>query len=332
MPVLNEADYIESAVKSILAQEYPGPTEVVLALGPSTDGTDDIVARMQGEDPRIQSVQNPNTDIPIALNLAIRASSQPIIVRVDAHTELPDAYTLRAVRTLQQTGAANVGGVMLAVGRSGLQAAVARAYNSPLGLGGAPYHSTDETPGPAESAYLGVMRADALAEIGYFDESLRRGEDWELNFRFREAGHLVWLDPSLKVKYWPRRTWTSLVKQFWATGNWRGELVRRLTRRNSLRFFAPPVLVVATGATAVLVPVAATGVGGVGLGVLAGVAAAGPAAYLLLLVGVAAGGGGSAADRFRYCGVLAAMHFTWGAGFLAGAARGARHSVDKSRV
>src|SRR3954452_11944682 len=143
MPVLNEADYIESAVASILAQDYPGETEIVLALGPSTDGTGKIVAKMQRDDPRIRTVDNPKTDIPIALNLAIRASRHPIIVRVDAHSGLPHDYTRRAVTTLLETGAVNVGGIMMAVGKPGLQAAIARAYNSPLGLGGGAYHVVD---------------------------------------------------------------------------------------------------------------------------------------------------------------------------------------------
>ncbi|WP_375480250.1 glycosyltransferase family 2 protein [uncultured Jatrophihabitans sp.] len=331
MPVLNEAGYVESAVASILAQDYPGPTEIVLALGPSTDGTDAIVARLQRDDPRIQSVANPDVDIPIGLNRAIRASKNPIIARVDAHTELPKDYTRHAVTTLLDRGAANVGGIMAAVGRPGLQAAVARAYNSRLGLGGGAYHTADEPAGPAESAYLGVMRADALAEIGYFDESLRRGEDWELNSRFRAAGHLVWLDPALQVSYWPRSTWKALVQQFWATGVWRGELVRRLRLRNSPRFFAPPVLVLATGATLALTPLAVAAGGGA-LAWAAGVAAFGPAAYLALLGGVAVFGGGPPADRLRYGGVLAVMHYAWGAGFLVGITRGARDAVDTSRT
>jgi glycosyltransferase involved in cell wall biosynthesis len=331
MPVLNEAGYVESAVASILAQDYPGVTEVVLALGPSTDDTNAIVARMQQADPRIQTVDNPGTDIPIGLNLAIRACTNPVIVRVDAHTELPSGYTRQAVATLEREGAANVGGIMVAVGKPGLQAAVARAYNSRLGLGGGAYHSADEPAGEAESAYLGVMRKDALAQIGYFDESLRRGEDWELNHRLREAGHLVWLDPSLRVNYWPRSTWTALLRQFYATGVWRGELVRRLHRRNSPRFFAPPVLVVATGATVVLVPLAAA-LGGSWLPWLATAVAAGPVAYLALLAAVALSGGGSLRDRGRYCLVLATMHYAWGAGFLVGTLRGARDAVDTSRA
>lgn len=332
MPVLNEAGYVASAVTSVLVQDYPGPTEVVLVLGPSTDGTNDTVRQLCAADSRVRSVDNPRAHIPIGLNLAIRASTQPFIVRVDAHSALPEDYTRRAVRTLLETGAANVGGIMVAVGRPGLQAAVAWAYNSRLGLGGGAYHHADEAPGEAESAYLGVLRRAALAKVGGFDESLRRGEDWELNQRLRAAGYLVWLDPALRVEYWPRSTWGALARQFYATGAWRGELVRRLRRRNSLRFFAPPALVVITSTALVLAPLTLTGNGG-GVVLVTGLGAAvGPVAYLGLLGCAALTGSASPADRLRRCGVLAVMHFAWGTGFLLGVVRGAREVLDTSRA
>src|SRR3954462_12835596 len=118
MPVLNEQNYIASAVASGLAQDYPGPAEVVLALGPSSDRTDAVVADLVRTDERIRTVPNPRVDIPIGLNAAIRAARHPIIVRVDAHAELPPGYTRRAVATLERTGAANVGGIMLARGNT----------------------------------------------------------------------------------------------------------------------------------------------------------------------------------------------------------------------
>lgn len=332
MPVLNEADYIHSAVTSVLAQRYPGPTEIVLVLGPSSDGTNDVVARLAAADERIQVVENPHGHIPHALNLGLAASAYPVIVRVDAHTELPADYTVRAVATLERTGAANVGGIMAAVGRPGVQAAVARAYNSRFGLGGGVYHRADAAQGPAESAYLGVMRADAVAGVGGFEESVHRGEDWELNHRLRQAGHVVWLDPSLRVSYWPRSGWRALGRQFFATGVWRGELVRRLGEQNSVRFFAPPVLVLAIGASAVLVPLLVTGAVSGWAGVAAGAVCVVPGAYLGFLGFAAATDTGSISDRARFVGVLATMHVSWGAGFVLGATRGARDSVDTSRA
>ena len=39
MPVLNEEQYLEAAVKSVFKQDVPGQMELVLALGPSIDKT-----------------------------------------------------------------------------------------------------------------------------------------------------------------------------------------------------------------------------------------------------------------------------------------------------
>ena len=332
MPVLNEVAYLESAVGSILEQEYAGPFEIVLALGPSTDGTADVVHRLVSRDPRIREVHNPGMDIPIGLNLAIAASRYPVIIRVDAHTQLEPGYTARGVETLERTGAASLGGIMVATGRPGFQAAVARAYNSRFGLGGGAYHGEQAHEGPAESAYMGIMQASVIAEIGGFDETLRRGEDWELNYRLRTAGHLVWLDPQLRVSYWPRSTWTKLARQFFATGIWRGELVRRLGVGNPLRFFAPPVLVIATALSLLLIPFLATGlISGWSAWVLS-LVFLGPIAYLVLLLFVGITSTGSFADRARLALVIATMHLSWGLGFLMGVVRGAKDAVDTSRT
>jgi succinoglycan biosynthesis protein ExoA len=331
MPVLNEQNYVASAVASIVAQDYPGPAEILLVLGPSTDRTDDIVARLAENDRRVRTLRNPQGDVPSALNRAIRSAVHPVIVRVDAHSELPAGYTRRAVHRLRATGAANVGGVMVARGQPGLQAAVAKAYNSRWGLGGGAYHSVDARPGPAESAFLGVMRIDALREVGYFDPTLRRAQDWELNHRLRGAGHVVWLEPELRVDYWPRSSLRALWRQMYVTGVWRGEVVRRLGTQNSARYFAPPALVAATAVAALLGPITAFTAFSSATWVVVP-AVLGLCAYLGLVVLVSARSAGSARDRFRFAVVLAAMHYAWGTGFLNGVLRGARGAVDRSRV
>jgi hypothetical protein len=333
MPVLNEERYLRRAVETVLEQRVEGPVEVVLALGPSSDGTTELAHRLASEDERIVLVENPAADIPVGLNAAIRASSHPTIVRVDAHSELAPEYTVRALRTLARTGAGNVGGVMRADGRTPFQRAVARAYNSRIGLGGGAYHGGDRE-GEAESAYLGVMRRTVLDEVGLFDETIRRGEDWELNLRIRAAGYRVWFDPELSVTYWPRESWPRLARQFLATGTWRGELVRRYGLRNSLRFFAPPALVLAVVASVLLGIAQATGLLSGIWAVLASVAYLPVIAYVLVILAVAIGPGGGSGirDKAWTLAVLPTMHLSWGAGFLVGLLRGARDTVDTSRL
>ncbi|MET0782548.1 MAG: glycosyltransferase family 2 protein [Microbacterium sp.] len=332
MPVLNERAYLRRAVETVLAQDVAAPTELILALAPSTDGTTEL-ARELAADERIVLVDNPEADIPIGLNRAIRAARYPTIVRGDAHSELEPGYTRRALATLDRVGAANVGGVMKADGRTPFQRAVARAYNSPIGLGGGAYHGGTQE-GEAESAYLGVMRRDVLDEVGLFDESIRRGEDWELNLRIRRAGYRVWFDPSLAVTYWPRESWTRLVRQFSATGRWRGELVRRYGRGNSVRFFAPPALVVALGLSLVVAVLQATGVLAGWWAVAASVVYLPVIAYavLVLVVAIGPGGGHGWRDKLWTLAVLPTMHLSWGTGFIVGVLRGAHDTVDTSRL
>ena len=332
MPVLNERSYLRRAVETVLEQEVHGPVEVVLALGPSSDGTTQLAQELAAEDPRIVLVDNPAADIPVGLNAAIRASSHPTIVRVDAHSELAPGYTERALATLARTRAGNVGGVMRADGRTPFQRAVARAYNSRIGLGGGAYHG-GEREGEAESAYLGVMRRSVIEEVGLFDESIRRGEDWELNLRIRGAGYRVWFDPTLSVTYWPRESWTRLVRQFFATGTWRGELVRRYGLSNSLRFFAPPALVLAVLVAVVVGVLQLTVLGSIPL-IWAVLSYGAVAAYVLLILVVAIGPGGGRGlrDKLWTLAVLPTMHLSWGTGFLVGLARGAHDTVDTSRL
>jgi glycosyltransferase involved in cell wall biosynthesis len=333
MPVLNEVGYLERAVDTVLQQDVPGRVQLILALGPSSDGTTELAERLAARDDRITLVDNPGADIPRGLNLAIRASDAATVVRVDAHSELSAGYTRRALDTLARTRAGNVGGVMHADGRTPFQRAVARAYNSPIGLGGGAYHGGTQE-GEAESAYLGVMRRDVLDEVGLFDESIRRGEDWELNLRIRAAGYRVWFDPALSVTYWPRESWTRLARQFRATGAWRGELVRRFGRRNSVRFFAPPALLILLVLAVVAGILQATHVLTGWWSVLASIVYLPILAYILLVVGVAIGRGGGRGwrDKLWTLAVIPTMHLSWGLGFLMGVSRGAHDTVDTSRL
>ena len=329
MPVLNEKPYLADAVAAVLGQDYPGETELVLALGPSNDGTTELAEELAATEPRLRLVHNPVAHIPVALNLAIAASRNPVVIRVDAHSEIPPGYARTGVETLRRTGAANCGGIMDATGRGAYQSAVARAYNSPLGLGGGAYHGGTEAE-ECESAYLGIFRREVLTEVGGYDESVRRGEDWELNLRIRERGYLVWFTPELRVTYWPRDTRKRLAKQFWSTGVWRGDLVRGLATRTPLRFFAPPALVAGLGASAMVATVdRVRPLRGAARVLLA--AHLVPLAYAGFLALVAAREEGSVRQKALLAEVIATMHLSWGAGFLSGVTRGGGQTVDRSR-
>src|SRR5579862_9808443 len=92
MPVRDEERHLEEAVRHVLAQDYPGDIEVVLAVGPSRDATMEIAQRLAAGDGRITVVTNPGGLIPAANNAAIKASRFPVVARVDGHALIPPGY------------------------------------------------------------------------------------------------------------------------------------------------------------------------------------------------------------------------------------------------
>lgn len=309
MPVLDEEQHLAVAVKSIFEQQNLNidETEVILALGPSTDGTNTVAGELKKNFP-VKIVENPSGKTPAGLNLAIAASSNDIIIRVDAHSELSPDYASLARDILNETGAANVGGVMQARGRSPFQKAVAHAYNSRLGLGGGAFHVGGQA-GPSDSVYLGVFRRDILKKLGGFDEKLIRGQDWELNLRIRDSGEVVWFDPRLVVGYYPRSSFKDLAKQFFITGSWRASLTKNHPNKANLRYFAPPALVFTTFLGLISYVFGIFGpLGLLPLGIyLSVVALAVIFAKKLSLL-----------SRLNLLLVLPTMHFSWGTGFIAG--------------
>jgi hypothetical protein len=320
MPARNEEQHLAEAVSHVLAQDYPGEIELVIAVGPSRDKTAEIAEQLAAAHPCVTVVPNPSGRIASGINAAVKASRYPIVARVDGHALLPPGYLRTAVQTLAETGAVNVGGVMAAEGVTPFGQAVAWAMTSPAGIGSARFH-TGGGPGPSDTAYLGVFRRSALEQVGGYDEAYLRAEDWEMNHRIRSAGGLIWFQPQLRVTYRPRATMATLAVQFYNYGRWRRVVSRQHAGTINLRYLTPPAAVVAL--------TAGTLAGLAGLGGLAAraggtwpmAATAGFAVPLLYgagTVGVAAG----AARRLRPRAasrlplVLATMHISWGVGFL----------------
>jgi glycosyltransferase involved in cell wall biosynthesis len=172
MPVRNEVRHLRESVRSVLDQDYPGELEVVLAVAPSSDGTQAVADALVADDARVHAVPNPTGTTPAALNAAINASRHGIVVRLDGHAVLPRDYVRIAVDTLRSTGAANVGGMMAAEGVTSFEDAVARAMTSRLGVGSAAFHTGGDE-GPADTVYLGAFRRTALETAG------RSGGAWK---------------------------------------------------------------------------------------------------------------------------------------------------------
>ena len=300
------------ALDRVLAQEYDGDIEVIVADGSDTPQTAEVVRQR----PTVRLVPNPYKTIGFGINLAIREAKGDFLLRCDAHSFLPPGYVRRAVETLQRTGAANVGGRQVPVGTTAFERAVAIAMSAAIGAGDARYRLGGKE-GPVDTVYLGAFRRDALDAIGGFDSHFFHNQDYEVNWRLRQSGEAVWFDPALSVEYRPRATLRKLVRQYFNYGRWKAAVLLRHPKSLRSRHLAPPALLVALIGAALLAifhrPWAPW-------------AAVVPAVYVLTLIAWSVVGG----VRQRTLAAatvplaLATMHISWAIGFFL-PARMSRH-------
>ncbi len=303
LPIRNEAAHLQKVLDAIMSQDFHGSLEVILAIGPSSDGTEQIAKAIAEKDNRVVIVSNPTGRTAAGLNLAVKQSQYSNIVRVDGHAEIPHDYLRLILEILAQSGAVNVGGVMAAVGESVFERSVARAMRSPLGVGTSRFH-TGGTAGSVDTVYLGAFRKEALLAVGGFDERFTRAQDWELNFRLRAAGGLVYFDPRLVVTYRPRSTIKALARQYFEYGRWRRVVSRQHDGTINYRYLAPPFTVLVTGLSLIL-----------GI-VISNIFFLPALVYSLFILVASIMIGKSLSEVMCLPLILLTMHISWGSGFL----------------
>jgi glycosyltransferase involved in cell wall biosynthesis len=312
IPVLNEAPYLNEAVSRVLEQKVDVDLEVILALGPSKDNTNEVAAKLAQRDSRVKLVQSKTGKTAAGLNIAVRASKYQVIVRVDGHCELSPNYISTALETLVRTNADVVGGVMAATGITNFEKAVACAMRSTLGVGPAAFH-VGGSEGEALTVYLGVFRRETLDDANGYDETFIRAQDWELNHRIRKSGGKIWFNPNLEVSYRPRSSLTALARQYFEYGRWRREVSRTYPETNSLRYLAPPLTfsaLILSGLISIYSAISAASLFPISALPIAGYAG------LVVIGGFVVSRKQSMKVKFYLPIVLTTMHLTWGFGFI----------------
>lgn len=256
LPVLNEIENIEACLDSVAGQDYPGPLEVLVAEGGSTDGTAERLAeRARGGDLRIRVLSNPQRRQSFGLNLLASASEAEILIRVDAHTIYATDYVSKSVEALLESGAVAVGGRLEAEGEEPFGKAVALAMRSRLAIGPGVFHHADSRR-EADTVYLGAFRrSDFIDSGGYRDFPYGVAEDADLYYRWRTAGRTILLDPAIRSTYLPRQSVRSLFRQFYRYGAGKADMLYANGRWPSWRPLAPLLLVTALIATFLLAAV-----------------------------------------------------------------------------
>ena len=252
VPARNEEVYLRACLRSICEQTWSN-LQIVVVDGASRDHTADVVRRIQSTDPRVELLHNPNSVIPVSMNLALAAARGRWLIRVDAHSTIPPYYVATAVTLLRSGDWGGVGGRKDGVGQTAAGRAIAAAMGSRFGVGNSTYHYGDRQQA-VEHIPFGCYPVELLHTVGGWDESLRVNEDFELDYRLRMLDKTLLFDPALVIRWHSQQRVPDLFRQYRRYGAGKFEVALKHPRSLRARHLAAPALITALAVATVAAP------------------------------------------------------------------------------
>jgi succinoglycan biosynthesis protein ExoA len=251
MPLRQEGSELQRVLQAVTAQDYPALDRIVVAVGPSSDQTDDVVSQFASRSPKLVAIANPEGIVSTGLNRALQLIDSEYVVRIDGHCLVPSDYVSRLVATSMATRADCVGPRLQTIGSSTKQRGIAAAMSSPFGVGGARFRTSTRS-GYVDTVPFGLYRRDVFERLGGFREELVRNQDDEFNSRLRRSGGRIYMNASVVVNYVPRNSFRTLWRQYFQYGYWRLITARFHADPLRPRQMAPASLLLGLGLAAIL--------------------------------------------------------------------------------
>ena len=225
-PSLNQKEFLPAAIESVLRQEYPR-LEYLVVDGGSTDGSLEILRSYEG---RLRWISEPDTGQANAINKGFRRCSGEIVAWINSDDVLLKGAVEKAVKAFRrEPDLGMVYGDGYLIDERGV---VKRRfpYTEPPNLWRLVYYSDIIL----QQAVF--MRKSALAEVGYLDETLHWGLDWDLFIR---------LGKRYRVRYLPE--YLACLREYGMTKTYTGGYRRlqelgRVIRRHAGRLLTPSYL------------------------------------------------------------------------------------------
>jgi glycosyltransferase involved in cell wall biosynthesis len=215
LPTRDRLSSLVEALEALGRQREARPFELVVVDDVSADGTGEFLAGLAAVG-AIVHVRGAGRGPAAARNAGIARARGDIIACTDDDCEVGADWVSRLRGRLLETGAAAVGGRVVAAPDASRPARISQAITN--GIAGV--LNSDEP----EAAFLTsnnvAYRADALREAGLFDEGFTGagGEEREMHERLRARGLRLVYDPGIVVAHRPRMGWSGFVRQQAAYG------------------------------------------------------------------------------------------------------------------
>ena len=223
---LNEGKYLPNLLQNLRDQLYPHEqTEIVLVDSGSSDSTKEIMESFQREVNgfyNIQVLDNPRRNQASGWNVAIKNATGDVISRIDAHSMLPNDFSVLVMKEIEN-GEDVVGGIRpcLIENKTKWGTTILSVENSLFGS------SVNSSRHSLKKQYVKTMfhasyRREVFEKAGLFNEHLSRTEDNEMHYRIRKAGYKLCYNPRIVSFQYSRNTLKSVLRQKYGNGFWVG--------------------------------------------------------------------------------------------------------------
>jgi len=184
-PAYNQSHYLGEAIQSVLLQTYP-EFEIVVVDDGSTDGTAEVAQSFQ--DARIRYLYQENRGLSAARNTGIQNSNGEYLTFLDSDDKfLPDKLAILVEELESHPDICLAAGQAIPIDETGKS--IGKTFDKPI-------------PGDLRQLLMGnplhvgsvLLRRSCQQEVGYFDETLRSYEDWDMWLRLARNGcRMTWI-------------------------------------------------------------------------------------------------------------------------------------------
>ena len=224
IPMYNAERYIEEVLRSIFAQDYPGPVEIIVVNDGSTDASLDRVRSLEGNGD-LRVLDQDNQGAVVATNNGLSAAKHDIICSVDSDVVLKKDWLTKIVEEFIDPSVGAVQGY----------------YKTPAGISfwarmmgydvEARYDAIRTKHVSQVCTGNTAYRKEALDKVGLFDPAFIYGYDNDMSYRLQHGGYkLVFRKDALCDHFW-KADLVSYLRQQYRSAYGRMQLVRKHTDR-----------------------------------------------------------------------------------------------------
>ncbi|MXO73457.1 glycosyltransferase family 2 protein [Alteraurantiacibacter buctensis] len=223
MSVYNGARFLESAIDSVLAQDF-ADFEFLIVDDGSSDGTPDILRAYAARDPRVIPIVRENRGLVASLNQLLGLARAPLVARMDADDlAAPDRFSAQLAFLAEHPE----------VGVLGSWTTDIDEYGEPCTAGPEDHPVTHEEflanvvrGGPLLAHPTVIYRRDVVLSVGGYHKAFRHCEDFDLWLRLADRTRIANL-PRRLLRY---RHYAGQVSQRHAVEQQIGVAVARLAQ------------------------------------------------------------------------------------------------------